>query len=53
MLGELDSIPAAELTDRSSPALLARRAQDALEWLSYPFHQHSAFIHLNPGSPSS
>ena len=51
ILEELESIPAAELspTEKLTHALLARRARDALEWLSYPFHQHSAFIHLNPG----
>ena len=51
ILEELESIPAAELspTEKLTHALLAWRARDALEWLSYPFHQHSAFIHLNPG----
>jgi hypothetical protein len=51
ILEALESIPAAELspTEKLTHALLARRARDALEWLAYPFHQHSAFIHLNPG----
>jgi uncharacterized protein (DUF885 family) len=51
ILGELERIPAAELspTERLTHALLAWRARDAMEWLSYPFHQHSAFIHLGGG----
>jgi uncharacterized protein (DUF885 family) len=50
-LGELESIPAAELspTEKLTRALLAWDARDSLEWLSYPFHQHFAFIHLNGG----
>jgi uncharacterized protein (DUF885 family) len=55
ILGELDRIPVAELspTERLTHALLSWRAHDALEWLTYPFHQHSAFIHLNPGAAFS
>ena len=51
ILGELQRIPVAELspTEKLTHALLAWRARDALEWLTYPFHQHSAFIHLSPG----
>ena len=51
ILGELERIPAADLspTEKLTHALLAWRARDALEWLSYPFHQHSAFIHLGGG----
>jgi uncharacterized protein (DUF885 family) len=51
ILGELEHIPAAELSpaEKLTHALLAWRARDALEWLSYPFHQHSAFVHLSPG----
>ncbi len=30
-------------------ALLGWRSRDLLEWLAHPFHQHSAFVHLNPG----
>jgi uncharacterized protein (DUF885 family) len=53
ILEELKSIPAGDLspTEKITRALLDRRARDALEWLSYPFHQHSAFIHLMPGIP--
>jgi uncharacterized protein (DUF885 family) len=51
ILHELESVPTGDLspTEQLTHALLARRARDALDWLSYPFHQHSAFIHLNPG----
>jgi uncharacterized protein (DUF885 family) len=51
ILGELERIPAAELSasEKLTHALLAWRARDALGWLSFPFHQHSAFIQLNPG----
>ena len=51
ILGELDGIPAAELspTAKLTRALLAWDARNSLEWLSYPFHQHNAFIHLNGG----
>jgi len=51
ILGELERIPAAELppTEQITHALLAWRARNSLEWLAYPFHQHFAFIHLNPG----
>jgi uncharacterized protein (DUF885 family) len=51
ILGELDGIPAAELSpsEKLTHRLLAWRAHDSLEWLSYPFHQHTAFIHLNGG----
>jgi uncharacterized protein (DUF885 family) len=51
VLGELERIPAGELspTEKLTHALLVWRARDSLEWLSYPFHQHSAFIHLSGG----
>src|SRR5256885_4242119 len=51
ILGELERIPGAELspTEQLTHALLGGRARDSLEWLAYPFHQHSAFVHLNPG----
>ena len=51
ILGELDRIPAAELspTEQITHALLGWRARDWLEGLTYPYHQHSAFIHLGPG----
>ena len=51
ILGELERIPAGELapTEKITHALLAWRARDALEWLAQPFHQHSAFIHLDGG----
>jgi uncharacterized protein (DUF885 family) len=51
ILGELGRIPATELspTEQTTHALLAWRARNSLEWLAYPFHQHFAFIHLNPG----
>ena len=51
ILGELTSIPASELspTEKLTHALLAWDARNSLEWLSYPFHQHLAFIHLNGG----
>jgi uncharacterized protein (DUF885 family) len=51
VLGELERIPAGELspTEKLTRELLAWRARDALEWLSHPFHQHSAFIHLGGG----
>src|SRR5215813_10561740 len=51
ILGELERIPTAELppTEQTTHALLAWRARNALEWLGYPFHQHFAFIQLNPG----
>jgi uncharacterized protein (DUF885 family) len=51
ILAELELIPVAELspTEQTTHALLAWRARNSLEWLAYPFHQHFAFIHLNPG----
>jgi uncharacterized protein (DUF885 family) len=51
VLGELERIPVAELspTEQITHALLALRARDGLEWLSFPFHQHSAFVHLSGG----
>ena len=51
VLGELERIPAAELspTEQITHALLGWRARDLLEWLAHPFHQHSTFVHLNPG----
>ena len=51
ILGELAGIPAAELgpSEKLTHELLAWRANSSLEWLSMPFYQHSAFIHLNGG----
>jgi uncharacterized protein (DUF885 family) len=51
ILAELERIPAAELgpSEKISHALLAWRARDSLEWLSYPYHRHSLFIQLNGG----
>lgn len=51
VLDELGRIPAAELapTEQLTHALLGGRTRDFLEWLEYPFHQHSAFIHLSGG----
>src|SRR5262249_52271688 len=51
ILAELERIPVAELspTEQITHALLGARARQALEWLSYPAHQLSAFIHLGPG----
>jgi uncharacterized protein (DUF885 family) len=51
ILGELERIPASELspTEQITHALLGWRANDSLEWLTHPIHQHSAFIHLGPG----
>jgi uncharacterized protein (DUF885 family) len=51
VLGELERIPKGELsaTEKLTHELLAWRARDALEWLSFPLHQHSVFIHLNGG----
>jgi hypothetical protein len=51
ILAELELIPVAELspTEQTTHTLLGWRARNSLEWLAYPFHQHFAFIHLNPG----
>ena len=51
LLGELERIPATELppTEQTTHALLGWRARDWLEGLGYPYHQHSAFIHLGGG----
>ena len=51
ILGELQRVPAAELspTEKITHALLGWGARDALEWLSYPFHQHSAFTPIGGG----
>jgi uncharacterized protein (DUF885 family) len=51
LLGELERIPAAELspTEKLTHELLGWRARDALEWLTHPFHRHSAFTHLDGG----
>jgi uncharacterized protein (DUF885 family) len=53
ILDELAGIPTSELnpSEKLTHALLAWRARDALEWLAYPFHQHSAFIHIGGGVP--
>src|SRR5262245_22197027 len=51
VLGELGRIPTGELsaTEKLTHELLAWRARDSLEWLSHPFHQHSALIHRGGG----
>jgi uncharacterized protein (DUF885 family) len=51
ILSELGGIPAGELapSEKLTHALLGWRAQDGLEWLAYPFHQHSVFTHLDGG----
>ena len=51
VLKELEGIPQAELgpSEKLTHELLAWRAGTSLEWLSMPFYQHSAFIHLNGG----
>src|SRR5262245_587713 len=51
ILAELERIPTAELspTEQTTHGRLAWRARNSLEWLAYQFHQHFAFIHLNPG----
>jgi uncharacterized protein (DUF885 family) len=51
ILKELEGIPQAELgpSEKLTHELLAWRAGTSLEWLSMPFHQHSAFIHLTGG----
>lgn len=51
VLKELESISAAELgaSEKLTHELLSYRARQALQWLAYPFHQHSVFIHLDGG----
>jgi len=51
LLGELERIPATQLspTEQITHVLLGWRARDWLEGLAYPYHQHSAFIHLGGG----
>jgi uncharacterized protein (DUF885 family) len=51
ILQELAGIPASELdtSEKLTHALLARRARDSLEWLSYPFHQHDMLIQMDGG----
>jgi len=51
ILAELGGIPATELnpTEKLTHELLAWRARNSLEWLAHPFHQHSAFTHLDGG----
>jgi uncharacterized protein (DUF885 family) len=51
VLDELQRIPATELSpsEQLTHALLGDRAREWLEWLAFPFHQHSAFVHLSPG----
>ena len=51
ILAQLGGIPAAELnsTEKLTHELLAWRARNSLEWLAHPFHQHSAFTHLDGG----
>jgi len=45
ILKGLDGIPTAELgpSEKLTHELLAWRARESLQWLSYPFHQHSLF----------
>ena len=51
VLKELEAISRSELgtSEKLTHELLAWRASTSLEWLSMPFYQHSAFIHLNGG----
>ena len=51
ILAELQGIPPGELgpSEKLTHELLAWRARDSLEWLAHPFHQHSAFTHLDGG----
>ncbi|HJS76858.1 MAG TPA: DUF885 domain-containing protein [Burkholderiales bacterium] len=51
VLKELESIPQSELlpSEKLTHELMAWRAGTSLEWLSTPFYQHTAFIHLNGG----
>ena len=51
ILSELEGIPVGELapSEKITHALLAWRARDSLEWLSYPFYQHNVFSHLDGG----
>ena len=51
LLKELEGIPRSALapSEKLTHELLAWRASSALEWLSMPFYQHTAFIHLNGG----
>jgi len=51
ILSELEGIPTAELngSEKITHELLAWRARDSLEWLAYPFHQHSVFSQLDGG----
>jgi len=51
ILSELEGIPLGELapSEKITHALLAWRARDSLEWLSYPFYQHNVFSHLDGG----
>lgn len=51
VLKELEAIPRSELgpSEKLTHELLAWRASTSLDWLSTPFYQHTAFIHLNGG----
>src|SRR6185295_8970691 len=51
ILSELEGIPKSELSEseKITHELLAWRARDSLEWLAYPFHQHSVFSQLDGG----
>ena len=51
VLREVEGIPASELnsSEKLTHALLAYRARESLEALSFPFHQHDAFIHIGSG----
>lgn len=51
VLKELEGIPRSELgpSEKLTHELLAWRASTSLDWLSTPFYQHTAFIHLNGG----
>jgi uncharacterized protein (DUF885 family) len=51
VLREVEGIPASELnaSEKLTHALLVYRARDSLEALTFPFHQHDAFIHIGSG----
>ena len=55
VLRELESVATTELTprERLTHRLLAYRSRESLEWLQYPFHQHSIFIQLGGGLPNN
>ncbi|HEY8248966.1 MAG TPA: DUF885 domain-containing protein [Burkholderiales bacterium] len=51
ILSELGGIPVAELgpSEKLTHELLGWRARNSLEWLTHPFHQHSALNHIDGG----